>query len=642
VMMRTRTIAALLAVMAMVVTPARGEPGARAPDLAAGSFVADEVLVKIRPDARAGDVLATVGGRVIARMDAIGWLGVQVPRALGALDAVQRLRAHPGVLAADVNHTGRIALTPDDRCFLGCVNGARQWNLAAVNALAGWDVLPSSFYTASEKQALPMVKVAVLDTKIDTGLIDWVNVAPPTPTHQYDAANGGQLAMSDAKDFVPSGSQQGSAAYHGSFVAGILGAAANNNSDIAGVGYRASVMPVTVVDGNGATTALWLTQGIEWAVVRGAKVINMSLGVGGFNQAVQDAINYALDEGVLPVAAAGNNANDQPFYPAWHLGVMSVTAVDVADRHGSCSNYGGVTSVAAPGVGILSLDPSRPEGLWVAPCGTSTAAPHVSALAALLFAQDLDRSPGEVRSIIERNADDDRFRPGPDEWFGHGRINIERALRDGDEPDVLGVVATFPRNTGGTSTVTASATATSPTAIMGAEWFLDELGAPDTRGTPLAPADGSWGGDRETLTASIPVPITVPTGVHRLFVRATDGTTWGPASVGVLIVDRTPPVISDFSVTPTAVTVSGQGVRIAFRATDDHATAATFSYTVSRTVLGVKEVVFESTPMTMTLPGMASATWMPQLTDAGQYEIKLTVRDEAQNPAFRTASTLVL
>lgn len=641
-MRRNRIAAGVLASMAVLasIVPARGEsvPAIDAP------FVPDQVLVQfhasVGADAREA-TLGTIGGRTVASMPAIGWQVARVPARLGAPAALARLARDPAVATAEPNLTGRIALTPNDRCFTGCVQGARQWNLQAVNALAGWDVVPGRFYTAAEKQALPQVKVAVLDTKIDVALADWANKSSTSIPAAHDAANGGQLGMADAADIVPEGQQPGIASYHGSFVAGILGAAADNGTAIAGLGYRATIVPVTVVDGNGVTNAGWLAAGIEHAADVGARVINLSLGMTEASQAVQDAIYYATDKGALVIAAAGNGGSDRPFYPAWHDRVMAVTAADEADRPAACSNFSPQTSVAAPGEGIVSLDPSRRDQISVAPCGTSTAAPHVSALAALLFAQDPTRSPAQVRGIIEGSADDDRFLPGVDQRYGYGRINVERALRFGVTPVVDRVIASIPKNTGGPSTISAVASTVAPATVTGAELFIDAIGPPGT-GTPLSPVDGSFDGRIEQLTATVSVPLSMETGVHRVYVRASDGSGWGAASAGVLLVDRTPPRLADVTVSPVAVSLLGQPMRISFRVSDDLSTRGTYTVTAARTLLGVSEVVYESEPKEIGLPASETAIWRPDAVEAGPYEITVTVIDEGGNPASASVTALVV
>lgn len=644
---RTQRRALLVAVTAAALAASGFLPGRAQPR--ASSAVPGQALVRFRPGAPApavSDALRGIGARADRAIPGIGWRLVRFRRSLPVAEALRSLLDHPAVASAEPNHTGSVALTPNDPCFTGCIGAARQWNLRAVNALLGWDLAPARFFSAAEKAGLSPIKVAVLDTKIDESHPDWVNASPTPVENGNDARFGGQLDLAEQAHFIDPlywGVGTGAAYYHGTFVAGILGASANNGASVAGLGYHAQIVPVTVVDGSGNTNAAAVAAGIMWAKQVGARVINLSLGLSGDSAAVQDAINRATFDapGALVVAAAGNNGNDQPFYPAWNDNVMAVAAVDEADRRGACSNFNARVSVAAPGVGVVSLDPSKADRVSIAPCGTSTAAPHVSALAALLFAQDPARTPEEVREIIEGSADEDRFLPGRDDLYGHGRVNYERALSGGEGPFVNGVSSTFPAWSGGTSraTATAAAASTSGAAIAGAELWMDTPGAPGS-GIAMRAADGAFDSNREVLEADILVypsgPNMLTTGVHRLFVRAYDGTRWGPASVGVLIADRRRPEISDLKADPGIV--PAKPVQISFRVTDDWATEATYSFRLAR--YGSPDVVHESQVATMGVPGTARVAWSAELAQLGVYTLTLTVRDQALNT--QTAQTTVV
>jgi subtilisin family serine protease len=176
-------------------------------------------------------------------------------------------------------------------------------------------------------------------------------------------------------------------------------------------------------------------------------------------------------------------------------------------------------------------------------CGTSTATPHVSGLAALLFAQQPGRTVTDIRKIIEATADDDAMRPGRDEYFGAGRINVERALRYNDHtPTVSRLAIEIPPNLGGAARTTATATAEAASTILGAEWFVERLGAPGT-GAPMDPVDGLFDESAEQLKATIQTTLHQPTGAYRVWVRARNATGWGPASTGALLIDRTAPDI---------------------------------------------------------------------------------------------------
>lgn len=639
--MRSKVVVAVSAVLALALGSAPAATAARAPRAPEGAFEPGEVLLRFRPGASRADraaALAAVGGRVERTIPGIRTHVVRLGAGVGVPAAVRALGALPAIDAVEPNHRGHVAaaIVPNDPCIGGCFNGWRQWDVGAVNAPPAWGVVPGRFYDSTSKLGIAdPIKVAVLDTRIDPDHGDWRNAAAP-PDQAYDARKGGQLAWSDRLDLIGSARWYGTAYYHGTFVAGILGAGANNASHIAGFGYHSQVMPVTVVDGNGVATAGDVAAGIDHAREHGARVINLSLVLSEPSFAVGDAISQATDEGILVVAAAGNNASGVPVYPAAYPEVMAVAATDEADRRAGCSNYGSHISVSAPGEGILSLEPTRAEGLWVAPCGTSTAAPHVSALAALLFAQDPTRTPAQVRDIIEATADDDRFYAGPDVYFGHGRVNFERALRLGEGPTVSRVVSTTPPATGGTAEISATATAPQGGVVRGAELAID---SPGSQTYPMTAADGTFDErDEEVTVPDLSVPITFPTGVHRVFVRATDGTTWGPASVGVLIVDRGRPKVQNLTASPGIRGV--EPVRVSFQATDDYSATVQYQIVVTKQIVGGE--VYRSSWKTIAAETTEQAMWVPGLLDAGAFQLTVVVKDDAGMQGNGTVGTLVL
>src|SRR5918996_1423755 len=168
---------------------------------------------------------------------------------------------------------------------------------------------------------------------------------------------------------------------HGTAAAGVLAARTNNVRGQAGVCWRCAIMPVKVLaaDGRGTTTAI--AAGILWAVAHGADVINLSLGGTGTTQALTDAVVHAASEGVVIVAAAGNNGNRTAFYPAAYPEVISVAGTTPSDRRYEWSNYGSWVQVAAPGCNVA---PDAGGG-YVNFCGTSSAAPVVSGIAGLTY-----------------------------------------------------------------------------------------------------------------------------------------------------------------------------------------------------------------------------------------------------------------
>jgi Subtilase family len=151
----------------------------------------------------------------------------------------------------------------------------------------------------------------------------------------------------------------------------------------------------------------------------------MSLSSSGKTAAVTNAISYARSKGVVVVAAAGNErTNKSPTrYPAADVGVIAVAATDSNDKYGYFSNAGSYVDLAAPGVGILSTVP----GGYASYNGTSMAAPHVAALAALLLAKKPGLTPDQVQQAMELTAVDLGSR-GKDKDYGYGRIDAVAAL----------------------------------------------------------------------------------------------------------------------------------------------------------------------------------------------------------------------
>lgn len=238
-----------------------------------------------------------------------------------------------------------------------------MWALQKINALGAWNDYPGTYYTASTKPA-NTVKIAVIDTGCDLAHPDWIN----TGGSSADAAHGGQLDLTDAISFLgATGVPQpltDDIVGHGTWTAGIVGAAANNggtNSPVGGaigIAYAAQVMPVQVLDDANSGSVDDEISGIYWAVDHGAQVISMSLGDYTYSSFEQDAVDYAWQHNVLVVAAAGNDGIDpstggpgqnRPLYPACDNHVLAVGATDHYDTPATYTNYGNYLGIAAPG-----------------------------------------------------------------------------------------------------------------------------------------------------------------------------------------------------------------------------------------------------------------------------------------------------
>jgi len=192
---------------------------------------------------------------------------------------------------------------------------------------------------------------------------------------------------------------------HGTHVAGTI-AGADDGEGITGVAPDASIMPIRVLDDEGYGYTSDIIAGVRWAADNGADVINLSLGGGGYSQAMADAIAYASDLGSVIVMAAGNNGGESPMYPAAHAEThgIAVGAVNQEKSFADFSNRAGFTFldyVTAPGVNIFS---STPNGNYDYYSGTSMASPHVAGIAALLKSHDKALTPESIETLITSTA----------------------------------------------------------------------------------------------------------------------------------------------------------------------------------------------------------------------------------------------
>jgi hypothetical protein len=175
----------------------------------------------------------------------------------------------------------------------------------------------------------------------------------------------------------------------------VIAARTQNHEGQAGMCWKCSVMPVKVLDRNGSGPTSTIAAGIVWAANHGARVINLSLGGAGTTQALQDAVLFAASKGVLVVAAVGNSGSSTKFYPAAYADALSVAATASNDNLYDWSNRGlDWVQVAAPGCNVA---PVRGGGYGDF-CGTSSATPIVSGIAALALSLD----PGLSKEALER------------------------------------------------------------------------------------------------------------------------------------------------------------------------------------------------------------------------------------------------
>lgn len=232
---------------------------------------------------------------------------------------------------------------------------------------------------------------------VDSGIVDHSDLA---------------AVVTARKDFVG----LPGARHHGTNVAGIIAARRHNGIGTAGIAPGVTLLDARVCTENVCPSSA-VANGVVWAVANGADVINMSLG-GGYSSAISSAVRYALDKGVVVVAAAGNSAcsafmsgstgSDGPNrclssmtsdnYPARLAGVISVAAITSGLTRADYSSYGPSVSVGAP-TDVLTTNNVQYGSF----SGTSAASPHVAAVAAMVLQADPTLNPGDVKAIIQQS-----------------------------------------------------------------------------------------------------------------------------------------------------------------------------------------------------------------------------------------------
>ena len=366
-----------------------------------------------------------------------------------------------------------------------------QWHYPHIELPRAWDI------TRGDDD----IVVAVIDTGVVTDhpdlggrllrdgtgrIVGYDFIADP------DSAGDGDGIDADPFDVGDSQGVGERSSFHGTHVAGTVGAETDNGIGVAGVTWRGKIMPIRVL-GKGGGTSWDIAQGIRYAAglsndsgtvpARRADVINLSLGppnpgclpLGGVDSTTASALEDAIAAGVTVVVAAGNDDCHEPAPMSLVEGVLSVGATGFNDR-APYSNFGSTLDVMAPGGdsrgdldgdgytdGVLSAmaDDGGPSLAYeyAFSQGTSMAAPHVAGVVALMLAANPDLTPGDIdRLIAGTHADPaaerithDWGEPGRDDVYGHGLIDAYRAVtvaravaggRDG--PPARGILAVAP------------------------------------------------------------------------------------------------------------------------------------------------------------------------------------------------------
>jgi PKD repeat protein len=337
---------------------------------------------------------------------------------------LEKLNGNSKVELAEKEPIYRKTLTPNDPNF----NGSNQWGLFQIGAQNAWNVS-----TGDANVVVAIVDDAVEITHPDLAPVIWTNTGEIAGNGIDDDGNGyiDDVNGWDASgtqysngDTDPSPDSPASSFDHGTHVAGIAGAASNNNTGVASIGYGISLMAVKST--SSPTTLSDTYGGVLYAIDNNADVINMSFGSSFNSSAFQSLMNYGNSLGIVMVAAAGNDNVSSTFYPAGYNNVISVASTTTGDSKSGFSNYGSWIDIAAPGSAIYS---TIPGGGYAYKQGTSMASPMVAGLCGLMLSLNPSLSPADIESCLTSTAANiDGANPSYVGQLGAGRIDALAAM----------------------------------------------------------------------------------------------------------------------------------------------------------------------------------------------------------------------
>lgn len=328
---------------------------------------------------------------------------------------IKELENLKGVEYAEKVPLDRMCLTPNDPSY------SSQWGLTNINAPAAWN-----YFSAGSNVVVAIVDDAIERTHADLSPNLWINSAE-IPGNNIDDDNNGYIddingydvGSNDNNPNPPSSSYD-----HGTHVAGIVSARSNNGTGVASIGFSCKLMCVKSTTTVGQVTNGY--DGIIYAAVSGADIINMSWGGPGSSTTAQNVVNYAVGEGCILIAAAGNDNVNTQFYPAAYNHVVSVAATTSSNTKASFSNYGSWIDISAPGNNIYSTTVGNTYGNK---SGTSMASPMVAGLAGLMKSLNPNMPNSDlINCLITTTVNINAQNPSYIGQLGSGRIDAAAAM----------------------------------------------------------------------------------------------------------------------------------------------------------------------------------------------------------------------
>jgi serine protease len=364
---------------------------------------------------------------------------------VATLKQIKFMQDDPEITQVEPNYFRQAKLMPNDEFY------DLQWHYRAMNLPQAWDIT-----TGRPEAGENDVIVAVVDTGIVMDHPEFVGQLVPgydfisSPTNARDG-NG----IDSNPDDVGNSPNLGQSSWHGSHVAGTIAARSDNGIGVAGVSWGAKIMPLRVLGSFGGTTydmmqAVRFAAGLrnDSGIVpdQPADIINLSLGGPAFSEAEAALFERVNSEGIIVVAAAGNENSGLPSYPAAYTGVISVAALDFNQARARYSNFGDTIDIAAPGGdifadnnddgfvdGVLSTVVNDVSGERIATLdfyhGTSMAAPHVSGMAALMKAVYPELDASSFDALLQNGLlTNEAGEAGRDNIFGYGIADAHKAV----------------------------------------------------------------------------------------------------------------------------------------------------------------------------------------------------------------------
>jgi serine protease len=384
-------------------------------------LISDEIIVQFKPYIGKSDFhkIASKLGMSLKKPLSYGPYAVFRLKGKRIKAFLESIKKEPDIVAADQNSFVYKAMIPNDPYY------SFQWHLNKINMPDAWDDSEAGYGNG--------IVVAIIDTGIAYENYDIYQRAPDLLDTRFIAGY----------DFVNEDTHANDDEGHGTHICGTIAQTTNNSYGAAGIAFKATIMPIKILNQYGYGTADALIDALYFAADNGCDVANMSLSwPPGYNpgETVHNAVKYAQNKGVIMVGASGNDALSLVSYPAAYPEVIAVGGTNSADERAYYSNYGSAIEICAPGGDDVDRNADGyPDGVlqqtfdgyptnfgfWFY-MGTSSAAGHVSGLIALLLAKGANGISG-IRDLLHETSKD-LGSSGWDSCYGYGRIDAYAAL----------------------------------------------------------------------------------------------------------------------------------------------------------------------------------------------------------------------